>query len=479
MSVLKNIEPCSVFNYFEQLCSIPHGSGNTKQISDFLVSFAKDHKLEYYQDSLNNVIIIKEASPGYENSEPVILQGHMDMVCEKAPGCPKNMETDGLDICVDGDSIYAEGTTLGGDDGIAVAMGLAVLASDTLEHPRIELVVTVDEEIGMTGAFGIELSMLKGRRMINIDSEAEGVFTVSCAGGMSAKCMLPVNRKEFSGEIYKIAIGGLKGGHSGAEIDKGRANADILMGRVLYALMQECDFRLVSVEGGLKENAIPVSCTAEVSCSDFSAIEKICREAESTFRNEYASPDGGITISVSPCSSSTLPMDEVSTGNAVTLLMCAPNGIQEMSCDIPGLVQTSLNLGILKTEDNCLSADFSIRSSIASQKKLLAERLRLLCESIGADIRISGDYPGWQYMPNSPLREIMCEVFEEQYGYSPVIEAIHAGLECGLFSDKLPGLDCISIGPDITDIHTFREQLHIASVERTWKLLIETLKRLK
>lgn len=479
MNVLGNLEPKNVFGFFEEICAIPHGSRNTRAISDYLVRFAVERGLEHYQDELNNVIIIAPATPGYENAEPVIIQGHMDMVCEKAPDCNKDMEREGLDLAVEGDCIFARGTTLGGDDGIAVAMALAVLDSKALPHPRVEAVITVDEEIGMEGAAGIDLSPLKANRLINVDSEEEGIFTVGCAGGACTECTVPVERAAFEGAALNIAVVGLLGGHSGAEIDKGRANANMLMGRLLYAIGEKSETRIVSVSGGLKDNAIPVASYAEIVTADAASAEKICREFEEKFKNEYRVTDGGITVEVKAGAGDTMPMDKASSEKTVCLLCCVPNGIQAMSADIPGLVQTSLNLGILVTEKEYVKASFSVRSSVASQKTMLIDRLTALTKQLGGTVDVSGAYPGWEYDPDSKLRALMVEVFKEQYGREPVVGAIHAGLECGLLIEKKPGLDCVSVGPDIDEIHTFREKLHIASTQRTWALLTETLKRMK
>ena len=265
MPILDHLEPRAVFSCFEQLCAIPHGSGNTKAISDYLVRFAAEHQLRCIQDAHNNVIIFAPGTPGYESAAPVILQGHMDMVCETAPDCTKDMAREGLDLFVDGDTIGARGTTLGGDDGIAVAMALAILAAGDIPHPPLEVVITVDEETGMLGAAALDASVLKGRTMLNLDSEDEGVLTVSCAGGNVSVCTLPVTRAPFSGTALTVTVGGLLGGHSGAEIDKGRGNANLLMGRVLYAVGARTPLRLVSVAGGLKDNAIPSQAEAEIA----------------------------------------------------------------------------------------------------------------------------------------------------------------------------------------------------------------------
>ncbi len=479
MAVLENIEPKSVFAFFEELCQVPHGSGNTKEISDLLMNFAKERGLEAYQDSLNNVIIIKEATPGYENAEPVMLQGHMDMVCEKAPDCRKDMQKEGLDLVVEGDTIYAKGTTLGGDDGIGVAIALALLDAKDIPHPRLEVVITVDEEIGMLGAIGMsDLSMLKSKKMINLDSEQEGVFTVSCAGGNVTKCTLPVTREEYDGEAITITVGGLKGGHSGVEIDKGLGNAVKLLARVLYGISVDTQMRIISVEGGKKDNAIPRKAKAVILVKSMEKADKICRRIEEELKNEYKTTDPEVYV-LAEKGGEGIPLDEDSTKRVTAFLNSAPNGIQAMSADIDRLVQTSLNVGILTTNRDKVSAAFCVRSSVDSQKYELTHRLKCLSEALGGKAEASGDYSGWEYLKESPLRELMREVFIKQYGYEPKIEAIHAGVECGIFSGKIPGLDCISIGPDLTEIHTSRERLHIASVKRLWDMILEVLKLIK
>lgn len=478
MAVLGHLEPQGVFSFFEQLCAIPHGSFNTRKISDWLVSFARERGLEHYQDEVGNVIIIKEASPGYENADPVIFQGHMDMVCEKAPDCVKDMEKEGLDLVVDGDLIRAEGTTLGGDDGIAVAFALAILDAKDICHPRFEAVITVDEEVGMDGAAALDVAPLKGRRMLNMDSEDEGVFTVSCAGGNLTHCTVPVRREAFDGTALHIEVKGLMGGHSGVEINKGRANANCQLGRVLYAVAKKTDMRIVTVNGGLKDNAIPISAAADVVVADKAVACAACEEMEAALKNEFRVTDPGVTVSVSETDSA-VPMDLLSTDRVLCMLTCLPNGIYAMSADIEGLVQTSLNLGMFSTEEDRANADFCVRSSVASQKQMLVDRLESLTKMLGGTITVSGDYPGWEYLQESPLRDLMTEVYTEQCGSAPKIEAIHAGVECGLFAGKLPGLDCVSFGPDLMEIHTFRERMSVSSVQRTWKMVLEVLRRMK
>ena len=478
MSVLGHLEPKKVFGYFEEMSAIPHGSRNNTAISNWLVKFAADRGLEHYQDAAENVIIIKPATPGYESAEPIIIQGHMDMVCVKDDECGKDMAAEGLDLAVDGDFVFAKGTTLGGDDGIAVAFGLALLDSDDVAHPRLEVVITTDEELGMDGAVALDASVLQAKRMLNIDSEDEGVFTVSCAGGASAKVHVPVKRESFAGTAVTVTVTGLAGGHSGVEIHKGLANADLLLGRVLCAVAKETVLRIVCVEGGLKDNAIPSAAKAVVYAEDSDIVCRVCAELDEVLRAEYAVIDPGVSVSA-VVDGEGVPMDEASTQRVICLLTCVPNGVQMMSADIEGLVQTSLNLGILYTQDEHVAARFCIRSSVDSQKIMLIDRLEALAAVLGGECEIDGLYPGWAYRQESPLRDLMTELFVEKYGYAPKVEAIHAGLECGLFAGKIPGLDCVSFGPDLHEIHTPRERMSISSVQRTWDFLVELLRRMK
>jgi len=473
---LEHLEPRGVFHFFEELCAIPHGSRNTKAVSDWCVRFAKERGFTAYQDAADNVIIVAEATAGYENAPALILQGHLDMVCEKSRGCGKDMEREGLDLAVEGDFVFAEGTTLGGDDGIAVAMDLAILDDPTIPRPRLEVVLTSDEEIGMLGAAALDVSPLQGRQLLNIDSEEEGVFTVSCAGGSLTRCDIPVTRAAFSGTALRLHVAGLVGGHSGAEIHKGRANADVLLGRLLRAAAERTPLRLVSAAGGLKDNAIPVEAEAVVLAADAGAAKAAVLALGAALQSEYRVTDPGLTVEVTEAASAELPMDQASTQRALCFMTCAPNGVQAMSADIEGLVQTSLNLGILRTTETMLTGVFCVRSSVESQKEMLNDRLCCLTEQLGGTVDVSGDYPAWAYRPDSPLRNRMVEVFRRQYGYDPKIEAIHAGVECGLFCGKLPGLDCVSVGPDLTEIHTPREKMSISSVQRVWDFVLEVLK---
>lgn len=484
MGVLTGLYPQRVFDYFEELTRIPRGSGNEKAVSDYLVSFAKEQDLFYVQDTANNVIIIKEASAGYEAEEPIILQGHMDMVAVKDADCPLSLEHDALALAVEGDTIYAKGTSLGGDDGIALAYALAVLEDETLSHPRLEAVFTTDEEVGMNGAAAIDLSVLKGRRLLNIDSEEEGILTVGCAGGVRVHSVIPVKRERRGGVPARVRIHGLQGGHSGAEINKQRGNANCLMGRFLNGLSGKMPYALVSCAGGTKDNAIPVEAEAElvIPAKEQEALAAAVTEYEQILKKEFANRDAGVQVSLTFSEENGAPergegdnewtaLDEASTKIAARFLASVPDGVQAMSTDIKGLVETSLNMGIVRLTENGLETDHSIRSSVASAKDALREKVTALSALAGGTVSYHGDYPAWEYRSDSPLRERMIAQYREMFGKEPKVEVIHAGLECGLLSAKLPGLDCVSFGPDLTDIHTTSERMHIASVGRMYEYL--------
>lgn len=480
MRALENCEPKRVFYYFEELCKIPHGSGNTKQISDYLVSFAKEHGLEYVQDEMNNVVIYKPATEGYEDAPAVILQGHMDMVCEKRPDVDHDFTKDPLNISVKDGYVTANGTTLGGDDGIAVAYGLALLESKDLAHPALEVLITVDEEIGLLGAEGFDCSVLKGKRLINLDSEAEGSLWISCAGGLSGISTIPVQRVEAEGQKAAVKITGLMGGHSGAEIDKKRANANVLMGRFLYSLQQETAYEIISLAGGQKDNAITREADAELLVEDINSVKACAEKLQKGFREEYAGTDEGITVEITDLGvASAKVLHPTSREKVLFFLMEVPFGIQKMSGRIDGLVETSTNIGIVKLGEDEFLGSSSVRSSVEAAGAALSDKICYLTEFLGGEYTVQGAYPAWEYRKDSPLRDQMVEVYEEMYGEKPNVVAIHAGLECGLFYKKIEGLDCVSLGPNMKDIHTSEEVLDIASTERVWKYLVKVLESLK
>ena len=478
MAVLSNLEPKGVFHFFEKICSIPHGSGNTKAISDYLVNFAKSKNLEVYQDDADNVIIIKEASNGYENCRPVILQSHIDMVCEKEADCTKDMATEAIELVLDGDLISAKGTTLGADNGIGAAYALAVLDNDSINHPRIEAVFTSDEEVGMLGAFAIDVSPLKAKTMLNLDCGCEKVFTVSCAGGITSKSTFEIKREEYKHDTLKITISGLDGGHSGVMIDRGGANSNALMGRLLCELDTKVDIRIAHIEGGFKDNAIPVETTSVIVTADSGLCKSVISKALENYKNEYSLTDANLNVTVTEADY-TVPMDKESGKRILAFLSMVPTGVLTMSKQIENLVQTSVNFAIINTFDTTFEAIHSARSSVDSQKYDVADRLAYFTKYLGGKVEVNGDYPGWEFKTESDLRKCLSEVVVSEFGEEPVFEAVHAGLECGLFSGKIPGLDCVSYGPDMWDVHTPRERLSVSSVKNVWKILCEFLKKYK
>ena len=427
------------------------------------------------------IIIIGEATPGYEDAEPIIIQGHLDMVGDKVPECDIDMEKESIRIKVEGDFITAEGTTLGGDDGIAIAYGLALLDSKDIPRPRLELVLTVSEEVGLEGATAIDLSCCKAKRLLNIDSEDEGVFTAGCAGGVRADSLIPTEMVEKRGLICEIKTTGFLGGHSGIEIHKGRANGNVMLGRFFLYLKDKVSFDIVSMAGGVKDNVIPKNANASfmIAEANVEAVKNAVVEFNAIISQEYgvADPNVALVLEVRDVATCKV-LSEVSKEKAITALNLLPNGAQTMSQDLPGLVETSLNMGVMKVDEEGISTCFSVRSSVASAKDYLTSRLEQMTEMLGGKVSYHGDYPGWAYARESRLRDLCVKIYEKQYGETPKIEVIHAGLECGIFSDKIPGLDCISYGPDLMDIHTVNERMSISSVMRVYDFTIELLKNI-
>ena len=482
MRVLEGKKPEKVFEFFEDIAGIPHGSGNVEQISNYLVDFAKKRELKYRQDDSLNVIIWKDGTKGYEDSDTVIIQGHMDMVAVKTADSNKDMEKEGLDLEVNGDYLSAKNTSLGGDDGLAVAYALAVLDSDDVAHPPIEAIFTVDEEIGLLGAVALDTSDIKGKLMLNLDSEDEGIFTVSCAGGGTATCNLPLHKEPINAQIIELRLYDFAGGHSGMEIIKGGANANCIMGRILLNVFQNVGMRLVSINGGEKDNVIAKVSEAAIAVNK-EAVEKAKKIIENTFnevKDEYKTTDPDAKLQTNVIEEQFMDvMSGATTLATIISLVNMPNGIQRMNNEIEGMVQTSLNLGILRTTETNVALSYSVRSSVESEKQFLIEKLRSLTEIFGGTLEMSGEYPGWEYKDDSKIREVSVKAYEELYKEEPVVEAIHAGLECGLFADKIEGLDAISFGPTMKNVHTTDEMLSISSTERTWNLITKILEMLK
>ncbi len=476
-NVLKGLQPELVFKYFEEISQIPRGSGNERAISNYLKSFGENLGLETIQDDALNIIIRKPATKGYENCPGVILQGHMDMVCEKNKDTNHNFVTDPIKLRVEEDMIYATGTTLGADNGIAVAMGLAVLASNDLEHPSLEVLITTDEEAGMSGAMALNGSNLKGQYIINLDSEEEGYLLVSCAGGVTAWTELNAqfNNSDSKKQALLVEIKGLLGGHSGMDIIKQRANSNRLMGRLLNLLC--VDYDLAKIQGGSKNNAIPRECEAiiVVNKDDVDKTKNCINQILNIFKHEFSTSDPDITIE---CSETKIDkvFTEETKNNVINLLNLIPNGIQTMSMDINGLVESSTNLGVVHTTESLVTFECAVRSSVKTLKEDITNKMDLLANSLGGKFRLESDYPAWEYAKGSKLEEICVETYEKLTGKKPIIMAIHAGLECGLLLDKMPHAQAISLGPDMFEVHTPNEHLSISSTKRTWDYLVAILK---
>lgn len=477
---MEAIKPESVFKYFKEISDIPRGSGNTKAVSDYCVKFARERKISVTQDQWNNVIIRKEASLGREKEPGIIIQGHLDMVAEKTPNSDHDFLIDPITLMVEGDFLTAKDTTLGADDGIAVAMGLALLDDKSLSHPSLEVIFTSDEETGMDGAKNIDLSDIKGKYVLNIDSEDEGIITAGCAGGAKVKTKIPLSREQNAGVKLTVQISGLKGGHSGVEIDKERANSDILAGRLLKKLNNHMNMRLISIEGGSKDNAIPreTLCSVLLDKDSVKNAKEVIETFHHIIKKEYAGSDSDINIIVIGSEEGTFEvLSEESTNNVIFYLFNVPNGVIFMNQQIPGLVETSLNLGILKIEGNDMITQTAVRSSVATRKDFIIEKVEAVAKKVGGTISISGEYPEWEYKQESLLREKMCRIYHEMFGKELKVDVIHAGLECGYLLAKKPELDIISFGPQMYDIHTTEERLSISSTERMYdfvKKIIES-----
>ena len=481
---LNELTPSEVFSYFEKICSIPHGSGNTGLIADYCLEFAKVHGLKARKDAADNVVIFKAGSSGYEDCEPVILQGHLDMVCEKEPDCDIDMSVQSIKACTDGKTVWADGTTLGADDGIAVAFILAVLASDTIAHPPIQAVLTSDEEIGMLGARDLDTSDLTAKRLINIDSETEGILYVSCAGGVRAECDIPVVYEDAAGNgqvCFEVKISGLAGGHSGVEIHKQHTNAIRLLASLLSHASGAADFRLVSLSGGGKENAIPKEAKAVVSVRscDATTFEQSIKDSAAVWMQEISASEPHAKIEVEKTDiAADKVLDSKSTANVIYALQLSPDGVYKMSQEIKGMVQTSLNLGTACLDKDKLVYKYLIRSNTAAGKKLLLERVTAFVKHLSGKVVTMSDYPAWEYKSDSQLRKICVESFANVYGHEPEVTSIHAGLECGILAGKMSGVDMISFGPTLENVHTPDECMDAASVERTWEYLLAILKEM-
>lgn len=485
MSALENLEPKSVFAWFQAINNIPRGSGNEKQLSDFIVRFAKERNLWVTQDGDYNLIIKKPAAQGYESAPTVIIQGHLDMINEKNHDVEHDFEKDGIDMIVDGDFIRARGTTLGADDGIAVAYAMALLAADDIAHPALEVVFTTNEEVGLLGAASIDVSPLCGKMLINMDSEEEDVLWVSCAGGIKTHSVF---KKEFNEEVpsdtvpLAVMVKGLKGGHSGMDIDKKRGNSIKIMARLVREIFEHTNAELADISGGLKDNAIPRECLAEFSVprAEVSDFKKIVAAMEAALQNEHRKTEPDLCINIEERSERNKKLlTKLFAEKIVTALLLLPNGIEAMSADIEGLVETSNNIGVVASTEDKIEIICAVRSSVESKKNELTYRIERLTDVLGGIFSATGGYPSWEYKPDSRLRDMFAETYEELFGKRPECKAVHAGLECGYFAEKIQDLDMVSFGPNMFDIHTPDERLSISSAKRVWEYVLRFLEKLK
>lgn len=483
MNILQNLEPELVFKHFEAISNIPRGSGNEKAISDYLLNFGKGLGLESIQDEALNIIIKKPATEGYEKAPTVIIQGHMDMVCEKNRGTDHDFINDPLKLRKIDDHIYATGTTLGADNGIAVAYAMAVLEANDVAHPALEILLTTDEETGMSGAMAVSDKYIKGKTLINLDNEEEGYLLVSCAGGIRSKGKLKIQRENSSQDkVVTINISGLKGGHSGMDIIKERGNSNKILGRVLKALLEVVDFRLVSMDGGSKNNAIPREAQGIIAINenDLDSVREVIESQTLILQNEFKAQDNGLIIKYQ-ISNDIIEktFTKECTEKAINILYLYPNGINTRSTEIDGLIESSTNLGVLTTKEEYVEFDSAVRSSVSSLKNEIILRSKTIVELLGGEFETNSDYPAWEYNPNSKIREVCQSVHKKMYGKEAKIVAIHAGVECGLFNEKLGNLDMISFGPNLYDVHTPEEHMSISSVKNTWEYLKEILKAMR
>ena len=474
MSDVSKLAPQEVFRYFKEISDVPRSSSHNEKISAYLVNFAKEHELEYYQDESGNVIIWKDGTPGYENSDMVMIQGHMDIVAEKTEDSTHDFQNDPLELVIDGDFLTANKTTLGADDGAAIAMGLALLDSTDIPHPPLEFIATVDEEIGMLGAYALDGSKIRSRKVINIDSEEEGIITVGCAGAVDIFTSFPADKKLVNGVKYKYVVDGLLAGHSGLDIHQERANAGQIVARLFLDAREKAELNIVSINGGRATNVILGKVDGEVivATSDVKAFEESIAASTKEIKAEYRTSDPGITVSIEAVGeASEEAVDTVCQDNFFKFLVACPTGAEHYSVELKGLVETSHSIGVVKLEDGRLITKSMSRSSVNSRNRLLARKIGIIAEALGAEVEHGSSYGAWEFNNKSDLLDVCINAYKEQYGEEPVVSAMHAGIECGIWAEKVGKVDAVSIGPDMTGVHSVNEELSIPSTERTWQYL--------
>ncbi len=479
----QTLQPEKVFQYFYEIASIPHGSYHTAAIADYCLDVAKQFDIPACKDGAGNVIATLSATPGHESAEPVVLQGHLDMVCEKEDGHSHNFEKDPLTLIIDGDYLHADRTTLGGDDGVAVAMCLALMAEkDTIAHPKTIIVLTVEEEVGMDGAYALDPVIFDGaKRLINIDSEEEGIATMGCAGGEQMDLLFPITRMDAAGMIVGLTVGNLSGGHSGMSIERFGYNANILLGNILFSLGKEINFEIADLSGGNKVNAIPQTAKAYIIIdpADREKLGLILSKLQDTCRKSAQQDDKNLFISARFGDMGTYDvMDAESQKRCLMALNMLPDGVQSMNRFLPEKVHTSLNLGIMKTAKDTFTLITHLRSHDDDDRQLLGDKIEAFTKYLGGSAVVTGIYPAWIPKTDSVLYAVMNAENQKLFGKPLIIDITHGGLESALFAKKCPEMDIISVGPNILDIHTPRERLSISSTERVWQLIISSLNAL-
>lgn len=480
---IKSLEPQRLWKEFYGICQVPRPSKKEGKIIAYLQEFGKRHNLDTRTDAAGNVLICKPATPGYENKPTVILQSHMDMVCEKNNDTVHDFDKDPIQAYIDGEWVKARGTTLGADNGIGVATELAILASDDLKHPRLECLFTVDEETGLTGASAIDPGLLKGSMLINLDSEDDGEFFIGCAGGMNTTATFRYEKKEMPAGLFyfEVKVSGLKGGHSGGDIHLNRGNANKILSRFLWQTMKETDLKLSLIEGGNLHNAIPrearAVCAVPMDYKETLRVE--FNHFTADIEGEFAIADSGVRLSLESCDRPSHMIDDCTTKRLLYSLVACPHGVQRMSDEMPGIVETSTNLAAIKmTGNDSILITTSQRSSVESSKKDIARTVESVFALAGAEVEHSEGYPGWKPNPKSPIANIVASTYEKLFGKKAKIIAIHAGLECGLFLEKYPHLDMVSVGPTMRGVHSPDEQLHIGDTQKFWQLIVHVLENI-
>ncbi len=481
-SEINQLFPRPLWQWFEQICAIPHPSKHEQALSEFIQNWAKNQGIAVQVDHVGNLILRKPATKGLENRKTVCLQAHLDMVPQKNADKQHDFTRDPIEPRIDGDWVKANNTTLGADNGIGMASALAILGSQDIPHGPLEVLLTVDEEAGMTGAFGLQAGQLQADILINTDSEQEGEIYMGCAGGVDALINLPISWEKLPANLqfHRIKISGLKGGHSGVNIHLGRANANKLLARFLASQASALDLQLVSIEGGTLRNAIPREANCVLACSGdkLPALQQAISEFETLCQREYAAVEPTLRIQLETAASAELGLSRQTQAQLIHVLNSCPNGVMRMSDEISGVTETSLNLGVIKMEAQHVSIICLIRSLIDSGRRYVESQLHSLASLAGASIEFAGAYPGWKPDMQSEVMAIVRDTYHQIYQKDPVIMVIHAGLECGLFKENYPAMDMVSIGPTIRYPHSPEEMVNITTVGQYWTLLLALLERI-